>query len=182
MSMVVDMCVIWSENFLHHQRQEPRYPRGMLSVRELLVRDDNRAREHHESYKILYEKTANHIRRRNILGFKSTVWTVDSFIPGRRPFEYTHAVRYVCEKLRKGGFEAFVDEQTLAIVVDWSPTAQARTKKKTKKTNDSRAKKVDEQILKRWNDDDEKRMSEKAKKEDLQQRLKRLNAQAISLK
>ena len=156
----------------------------MLSVRELLVRDDNRAREHHESYKILYHKAANHIRRRNILGFKSTVWTVDSFIPGRRPFEYTHAVRYVCEKLRKGGFEAFVDEQTLAIVVDWSPAAQARSKKTKKTKNDSRAKKVDKKVLQRWHEDDdnEKRMSDKAKKEDLQQRLKRLNAQAISLK
>jgi hypothetical protein len=91
-------------------------------------------------------------------------------------------VRYVCEKLRKGGFQAFVDEQTLAIVVDWSPAAQKKTKKTKKKTNDSRAKKVDEKILKRWNDDDEKRASEKARKEDLEQRVKRLNAQAISLK
>jgi len=160
----------------------------MLRIRELNERDRARADENHKTYKLLYEKCANHIRRRHSLGHVNTVWTVDSIVIGRPVFTYEHALRYIVEKLRKGGFDAYIDRDTYAIVVSWDSS----TKKKRKSSSgsesastpvkDARKKKVSDDILNAWlHDTPLSKQKKKQKKsvsshDPLDLRLKRLQA------
>ena len=162
----------------------------MLRLDELQARDRARSQENHKTYKMLYEKCANHVRRRHALGYRKTLWTVDSIVIGRPVFTYEHALRYIVEKLRKGGFDAYIDRDTYAIVISWeskkskTKTRSTSSSKKTSTTKscDARKEKVSKDIVNAWLHDEPLKSSTKKQKKKLPQndplelRLKRLHA------
>jgi len=161
----------------------------MLRIAELTQKDRARADENHKTYKMLYEKCANHVRRRHALGHRNTIWTVDSIVIGRPVFRYEHALRYIVEKLRKGGFDAYIDRDTYAIAISWEPKKTKHTKKSSKSSGstpvakDARKKKVSDDILNAWLHDTSVSDQKKKRKKDtvsssdpLDLRLKRLQA------
>ena len=157
----------------------------MLNIKELNEKDRARARQNHETYKILYEKCANHIRRRHALGHKYTTWKVDGIVLGRPVYTYEHALRYIVEKLRKGGFEAYIDQETLDLVISWGEKKKSSKKKSSSsksKERDARKASVSNDIVSAWMNDSSTIPKSKKKKgisagDSLEMRLKRLNAQ-----
>jgi hypothetical protein len=137
---------------------------------------------------MLYEKCANHIRRRHAIGHRKTLWTVDSIVIGRPVFTYEHALRYIVEKLRKGGFDAYIDKDTYAIVISWeqkqtksSTSSSSKKKSSTSKQGDARKQKVSSDIVNAWLNDEPIPSAKKKKKKPVQNdplelRLKRLHA------
>lgn len=122
------------------------------------------------------------------MGYRKTIWTVDSIVIGRPVFTYEHALRYIVEKLRKGGFDAYIDRDTYAIVISWEPrrsksTSSTSTPKKSSstKSGDKRKEKVSNDIVNAWLHDEPLNTSKKKKKkpvhnDPLELRLKRLHA------
>lgn len=159
----------------------------MLNINELNEKDRARARQNHETYKILYEKCANHIRRRHALGHKYTTWKVDGIVIGRPIYTYEHALRYIVEKLRKGGFEAYIDQETLDLVISWGKKKKKESNKKSSssksKERDVRKASVSNDIVSAWMNDSSTIPKSKKKRgtsstgDSLEMRLKRLNAQ-----
>lgn len=158
----------------------------MLNINELNEKDKARARQNHETYKMLYEKCANHIRRRHALGHKFTTWKVDGIVLGRPVYTYEHALRYIVEKLRKGGFEAYIDQETLDLVISWEKKKKASNKNSSStkpKERDARKASVSNDIVSAWMNDSATIPKSKKKKgtsttgDSLEMRLKRLNAQ-----
>jgi hypothetical protein len=76
----------------------------MLTVRDLVKPTLERTNRNHETYKNLYDECAAHIQRANGAGGRETTWMVPPFVIGRPPFTHSHAMNYVSEKLRRGGF------------------------------------------------------------------------------
>ena len=151
----------------------------MLKINELNAKDKARAMENHITYKMLYEKCANHIRRRHALGHRSTTWMVDGIVIGRPVYTYEHALRYIVEKLRKGGFTAYIDQETYEIVVSWDKTKKRDSTSSSDPLKDARKKKVSDDIVNAWLHDTpvQKRSKPKQQSNDpLSVRLKRLNA------
>jgi hypothetical protein len=155
----------------------------MLRLDELRERDRLRSQENHKTYKMLYEKCANHIRRRHALGHTKTIWTVDSIVIGRPVFTYEHALRYIVEKLRKGGFDAYIDRDTYAIVISWEPkrVKASRHSSSSSKKNDARKEKVSNDIVNAWLHDapldtKKNKKQKQNQNEPLEMRLKRLHA------
>lgn len=116
----------------------------------------------------------------------NTVWTVDSIVIGRPVFRYEHALRYIVEKLRKGGFDAYIDRDTYAIVISWDSSTRKKKSSSSASTKDARKKKVSDDILNAWLHDTplskqrKKRINTVAPHDSLDLRLKRLQAK-ISL-
>jgi hypothetical protein len=102
-----------------------------LRVKDLTSKEIQRAKLNHETYKELYLKTTDHVRRRNELGFTTTRYHVPSFIVGRPIFNHDHAVRYVTEKLQKGGFKVIKDDNE--IIIDWTKQKKDVIRKKAPK-------------------------------------------------
>lgn len=90
----------------------------MISVAHLATRDSRRIEYNHATYKQLYEQCAAHIRRVHASGTHETVWNVPAFVLGRSPYDVTHAVRYVRDKLQRGGFDVHVCGTTV-LQIQW---------------------------------------------------------------
>ena len=153
----------------------------MLKINELNAKDKARAKENHITYKMLYEKCANHIRRRHALGYRTTTWMVDSIVIGRPVYTYEHALRYIVEKLRKGGFTAYIDRDTYEIMISWEKKKRSDSSKHHASTSsDARKKKVSDDIVNAWLHDTPVKKKSKTSKpttnDPLSVRLKRLNA------
>lgn len=156
----------------------------MLRINELNAKDKARAQENHMTYKMLYEKCANHIRRRHALGHRTTTWMVDGIVIGRPVYTYEHALRYIVEKLRKGGFSAYIDRETYEIVISWETKKRGGSKHRASSssttTGDARKKKVSNDIVNAWLHDTPIKKKSKSSKpstnDPLSVRLKRLNA------
>ena len=91
----------------------------MLRVSDLTGKELDRARQNHETYKSLYAKCAEHIKRRNEMGHTVTRYHVPGFVVGRPLFNHAHAVRYIREKLERGKFEV-VQHGSGELVIDWT--------------------------------------------------------------
>lgn len=109
----------------------------MLSVNDLSKPTLERATKNHETYKMIYTTCAEHIKRKHAAGCNTTIYMVPEFLFGRPTFTQSHAVRYVSDKLRKGGFDVHADGSTMTI--DWSKgirrAIRASSKKTPKKTD-----------------------------------------------
>lgn len=105
----------------------------MFTVSSLVQPDLARASVNHETYKQLWQNCVNHIRRRHGARCGDALWQVPEHVLGRPPYTHAHAVRYVSEKLRAGGFDVKVMEAGI-IHVNW---ARQVTKHVAKKVQES---------------------------------------------
>lgn len=92
----------------------------MLTVRQLTTPRLERSRQNHETYKMIYETFAEQIRKRNEIGATATRFQVPAIFPGRGIYDHAHAVRYVAEKLKRGGFEVAVLNESGLVEAEWA--------------------------------------------------------------
>ena len=97
---------------------------ALLTVSDVQQVRIDRARVNHETYKQLLGTVYDRIRRRASVNATHLAYNVPVFVPGRPMYTLSHAVRYITDKLRRGGFgvQAGPDGQTL--YVDWTPRPQ----------------------------------------------------------
>ena len=81
-----------------------------------------RAKVNHQTYKDLFRVCCERIRRR--AGVRNSPaamhYQVPPFVWGRPPFQHTHAVRYVSEKLSRNGFRVTPSPaQHGMLLVEW---------------------------------------------------------------
>lgn len=91
----------------------------MLTINELVQPTIAKSNRNHETYKAMYDDCAAHIKRMNDAGGRETTWTVPAFVFGRPPFTHRHAMNYVSEKLRRGGFSVAETGDEGKLHVDW---------------------------------------------------------------
>ncbi len=91
----------------------------MLTVNELVKPALARSTRNHETYKAMYDQCSAHIKRVNDAGGREATWTVPAFVFGRPPFVHGHAINYVSEKLRRGGFTVSGTHEEGKLHVDW---------------------------------------------------------------
>jgi hypothetical protein len=87
-----------------------------------------RAKVNHQTYKDLFRLCCERIRRR--AGVRNSPaamhYQVPPFVWGRPPFQHTHAVRYVSEKLSRNGFRVTPSPaQAGMLLVEWGHAAPA---------------------------------------------------------
>jgi len=113
-----------------------------LSIRELEQKDAQRAKTNHETYKMIYNLCANHIRRQHGTGNTFTLYAVPTFVIGRTPYVHSHAVRYTVEKLERGGFTVHTDEKSPGVLlVDWTKTPQPQRQEQASQKSSPKKKK-----------------------------------------
>lgn len=120
----------------------------MLTVSDLSQPNIQRAQKNHETYKLLYLKCAEHIKRKHSVGCRTTIYDIPEFVVGRPTFTHSHAIRYVSDKLRRGGFDVHKDEHGV-LTIDWtrgvrralrrSDDKRRQKKKSTKPASDPKA-------------------------------------------
>lgn len=157
----------------------------MLKLSDLEAKDKERAKRNHETYKMIYSKVTTLITTQHETGNSSLVYDVPAFVLGRPMFNHAHAVRYVRDKLLKGGFR--VEQMGCTLHVSWKKKQKDQKDpkekpKKTKKKEDTKASSSKKES-KTWLDNTPKSASKppgKAKptkvEEPLEVRLKRLRA------
>lgn len=106
----------------------------MLTVGELWDRRKARAKINHETYKLIYGMAVNAVRSTESVRppVTGTTYTIPSFMAFRPMYNRDHAVRYVADKLRLGGFKVTVRER-YHLDIDWTRSAPSKKKKKKKK-------------------------------------------------
>lgn len=94
----------------------------MLTVSELSRPAKKRAERNHETYKMLYTRCTDHIRRvaANAPDVRSVTWYVPAVVPGRGMYNHAHAARYVTEKLERGGFTVRPGAEGFSLHVSWT--------------------------------------------------------------
>jgi len=103
----------------------------MLTINELVKPALAQSTRNHETYKAMYEHVAGHIKRVNDIGGRETTWTVPAFVFGRPPFTHGHALNYVSEKLRRGGFTITLDSiDEGKLHIDWKSAHQRAARAK----------------------------------------------------
>lgn len=114
----------------------------MLTVNELVKPALARSTRNHETYKALYEQIAGHIKRVNDIGGRETTWTIPAFVFGRPPFTHGHALNYVSEKLRRGGFTITPDSiEEGKLHIDWKSAHQRAARDKMRAATQASQKK-----------------------------------------
>ena len=63
----------------------------------------------------------------------STAVEIPAWIPGRQPFDLTHAVAYVQRKFEMGGFKVYQGPRPSVLILDWSGDDEAAKKRREKK-------------------------------------------------
>lgn len=94
----------------------------MVTVGDLAQAQVSRRHHNHETYKILYQQVDEHIRRLHKAGCTETTWIVPMFVIGRGIYEASHAVNYIRDKLRRGGFVVF--EYGTGLHISWAAQLQ----------------------------------------------------------
>lgn len=135
----------------------------MLTVSTLTKPLLDRAIVNHTTYKLIYNQCAEHIKRKNTADCTTTLFNVPEFMIGRPTFTHAHAVRYVSEKLRKGGFNVQVEGALL--IISWKNSVKEESAKQAQ---------VKAKAKKRQKDND-KSSSSSSHIEPLSLRLERLN-------
>jgi len=114
----------------------------MLTVDQLRQKQLERANINHETYKRLYAMCTKRIQDLAAHNITSCVWVVPPFYPGRPLYTVTHAMRYVRDKLRHGGFSVTADPLNNALNIDWDASRQPPPRKKKKKNKTKKTKKT----------------------------------------
>ena len=78
-----------------------------------------RASVNHETYKLIVQRVYDRIRHQAAMNRSDLAYAVPAIVPGRPVYDATHALRYVTEKLRLGGFEVATDGPM--VYVSWKP-------------------------------------------------------------
>lgn len=73
--------------------------------------------------------------------FTSCTWVVPPFYPGRPLYDVFHALRYIRDKLRHGGFHVKTDPANNELSIDWDTTRRPAQKKKKKKLHQKKKRK-----------------------------------------
>lgn len=94
-----------------------------------------RASVNHETYKVILQRVYDRIRHQAAMNRSDLAYALPAIVPGRPVYDATHAMRYVTEKLRLGGFEVETDGPM--VYVSWKPAPRRQTE--TKKTHKSHA-------------------------------------------
>lgn len=94
-----------------------------------------RAQVNHETYKALFDACCNRIRRRVSLPKAplSMCHAVPPFVWGRPPYQHSHAVRYVAEKLRRNGF-AVSEPSPGMLCVEWPNAPPKKQRRRSSAT------------------------------------------------
>lgn len=96
----------------------------MLTAAEVRKIRQDRAKTNHETYKGIVETAYSRIKARANQNATCVTFVVPAFVPGRPVFAHGHAIRYVTEKLQRGGFRvepgAIGPRGVGALVIDWS--------------------------------------------------------------
>lgn len=162
----------------------------MLKLADLAAKDTERAKRNHETYKMIYGKVSALITTQHDTGNSSLLYDVPAFVLGRPMFNHAHAVRYVRDKLVKGGFD--VEQMGCTLSISWNtgglhkkktPKKTPKTPKKTPKKSPTNPPKTDPpKKTTTWLDNTPKVAKTPAKakttkvEEPLEVRLKRLHA------
>lgn len=112
----------------------------MLKLSDLEAKDKERAKRNHETYKMIYNKVSTLITTQHETGNSSLVYDVPAFVLGRPMFNHAHAVRYVRDKLLKGGFR--VDQMGCTLHVSWKTMCSEKKKKKEDPKKPATSKKI----------------------------------------
>ena len=64
-----------------------------------------RGRVNHKTYRMIFDQIRRKIRAQAAMKETSLTTKVPLHVPGRPPFDHSHAIRYVCEKLRLGKYD-----------------------------------------------------------------------------
>ena len=88
---------------------------------------------------MLYGGCSAHIKRKHMAGCTTTIYNVPEFVPGRPTFDHSHAVRYVTEKLRRGGFDVLPDDNGV-LAIDWSKGVRRAMRTTTKSASKEKEK------------------------------------------
>lgn len=104
-----------------------------ITVHALTRTDVERSKHNHETYKMLYERCVQTIRRVHQAGNAELYWTVPAFVFERNLYDVDHAVRYIRDKLRIGGFDVNVLDRT-TLNVTWHAKARKAAQKQLHKT------------------------------------------------
>jgi hypothetical protein len=118
----------------------------MLTVADLKKGRERRAAINHETYKMLYSSCIEHIKNKEKAGCGEAVWSVPAFVVGRPPFEHSHAIRYVSEKLRIGKFNVNCNENHGELHVEWASVVLIKKKKKRELKKTANPKKASEPL------------------------------------
>lgn len=103
-----------------------------------------RGRVNHETYRQLYASLHDRIKRRAAANGTNLTYQVPPFVIGRPVYTPSHAVRYVSDKLRRGGFGVTVLADGMTLFIDWTPrpatlTAAPEQQKKRRRAEEAGA-------------------------------------------
>jgi hypothetical protein len=82
-----------------------------------------RASVNHETYKVILQRVYDRIRHQAAMNRSDLAYALPAIVPGRPVYDAAHAMRYVTDKLRLGGFEVATDGPM--IYASWKPARQA---------------------------------------------------------
>lgn len=99
----------------------------MITVDQLARVDVEKSKHNHETYKMLYQKCANHVKLKHEAGCTDACWVVPVFVMGRSVYDVTHAVRYIRDKLKVGKFEVDVVHGT-TLHIKWGASLRKALK------------------------------------------------------
>lgn len=102
----------------------------MLTVDDVLSIKLEKARRNHETYKELLRKCYDKIKQAAEAAATHTTYSLPAFIIDRPSYTMQHAMRYIVDKLRLGGFNVTVLGEN-RLHVDWSTAVAALTPKRT---------------------------------------------------
>lgn len=119
----------------------------MLTVAELKKAREKRAAINHETYKKIYTDCIHHIKNKEAVGCSEAVFTVPAFVVGRPPYEFSHAMRYVTDKLRLGKFNVNPTGNPGEVHVEWGSVRFHGSKLKKRKARKQKPKQAVEEPL-----------------------------------
>jgi hypothetical protein len=94
-------------------------PKGLLTVNEVFGIADKKAERNREMYKELLEMCYKKIKRKaKDNKCRSVTFVLPPFLIGKPLYNKDHALRYIKEKLRRGGFHAETMGDS-AIYIEW---------------------------------------------------------------
>lgn len=104
----------------------------MITVDQLARGDVTKSQHNHETYKLLYQQCAKHVKLKHEAGCTEAFWVVPVFVVGRGVYDVNHAVRYICDKLKVGKFRVEVVSGT-TLHIGWEDSLRKALKSAVKK-------------------------------------------------
>lgn len=108
----------------------------MLQAADMRAIKVQRSRVNHDTYRAIYDMCAASVQTRAQRGDTEVYFQIPSIVPGRPAYNVSHAMRYVVNKLTRGGFTVTQAHEQV-VYVSWAPEPRVHTQPESPKGPES---------------------------------------------